>query len=191
MKTESNRMRIKQETLEEAKGRRFKFSLIDIFLAILTMIIYGDLYNKTVFDLPTLNYFTKVYAVITVVGFLGGFVVNFIDAYMSLDKPNAGEAIKLIYLDLKHSFSWNSFVTFAVGFGVVAAIQFGLKLTQSVTNVDQFNFYVFAGVAEELFFRYFITSAIHIASERAFDAALHGKEKILELKHIEIQKKAK
>jgi len=185
MKTTSNRLRYKAEVIEDTGRLRFRISIIELAIVALTIYIYYDLYNKTVFDIPSLNYFTRVFMAITIIGAVGGFIVNFIDAYMSMDKPDLGVALKMIAgsdheneksskieWSWRPSFGLKSFVVFCAGFGAVAAVQFGLKITQSVTNVDQFNFYVFAGVAEEMFFRYLITSCLYILAHRLTSAGL-------------------
>lgn len=177
MKTESARQRVKEDPMAEISDvakKHFRIGAIDVVFLGIAIYVYADLYPKSIFVLPVMNYFVKIYLFFAIIGFAGGFIVNFFDAY--LETQDVRQAFREMYIDFKKSFTFKDFILFGIGFGTLSVVQYALNVTQSVTSLDQFGFYLFAGVVEEYFYRYFITSAIYYATNRLVASAYSGKE---------------
>lgn len=171
MKTKSNRIRYKELELAKIKNDQWTWDIASIGIAVVAIFVYGSLFNKTVFDDPFLNFFIALFMVFIILGSASGAATIATDSYLRGD----GFTIKM--LDLK-KFDEKMFGYLAIGLVAIAAIQFGFNVTQSITNVEQFLFYVFAAVAEEYFYRFFLTTAVFVLMSRLI-ATFNVKKKII------------
>jgi membrane protease YdiL (CAAX protease family) len=130
-----------------------------------------------------LNFYVRVFIAIATIGLFGGILV--IGAYnftrkkrdlskispqnLVINKDEKTDPIFLVTVKPSKVFNFTTIILTGLTFVGAMVTQIVAGLTQSITSVEEFQFYVFAAISEEYFYRFFISTLIYLMVERILD----------------------
>lgn len=162
MKTKSNRIRYLEQSF--TKHEYFTSDYFSIIFWAIGLLTFGLLYGRTVVDDPSLTFFDALFIVMLLVGMGGGIPFMLFEHYETTGR------IGMYFADVK-AVNERMILTMMVSMALVLGIDFGIQVIESLTTIEQLLFFALAAVAEEYFYRYFISTAMYMVFFKLFKSA--------------------
>jgi len=158
MRTKSIRMKMREEKTMDFSFGNFYIDPFSIGILGLGIIVFVGLMYRTIDPTDSsYHFFTILFSIMAIGGFAGGMALQ-----ITINKMEGKEhLINFIVIGEKLK-AYKNFVFFVIGFVGLAIVQVAVSSTYSITNIEQFMFYMFAAVPEEFLYRFFIMTALFI-----------------------------